>query len=201
MTPLTQLRKIAESFGPQIVKLANHVIDHPLFPLWTGSGHSFVHHYGRGQLLQHTLEVVQISMMNNEYFTALGKGVDPKLLFCAALFHDIGKIYDYAPIPPYTSQSGEKIDAYQEWTNTKDKTRVYHITRSVLAWTKAFEESGAFLSTEEYEQVLHGILAHHGKHEYKSPAEPQDRLAWLLHLSDNMSARIDDCVKERPWRK
>ena len=194
-SPVAKLREISSKLGKETEKLALHVLDHPLFALWSGSGLSFVHHYGRGQLAQHTLEVVELALLNNECFKALGKGVRDDLLFLAALFHDVGKIRDYTPLPPDSSVSR---DAYQEWVSTESKSKIYHITHSALAWNEAFNEDGHHLSTEEKEEVLHAILAHHGRHEWKSPVEPKTRMAWLLHLSDNMSARIDDCVKVRP---
>ena len=36
------------------------------------------------------------------------------------------------------------------------------------------------------------ILSHHGKKEWGSPIEPQSQGAWILHLADMMSARVDE---------
>ena len=35
--------------------------------------------------------------------------------------------------------------------------------------------------------------AHHGIRAWGSPVSPNTQLAWLLHLSDNLSARLNDC--------
>ena len=33
----------------------------------------------------------------------------------------------------------------------------------------------------------------HGQREWGSPVMPKSRVAWLLHLSDGISARMADC--------
>lgn len=198
--PLKELLSIAETFPKRTQNLAHVVIDNPGFALWTASAHPNVHHYGKGQLAQHTLEVVELSLMNNEYFTAMNKGVDPELLFLAALYHDFGKLKDYAPDAPKQGEFG----AYEMWHSTEHKDRIYHITTSALEWSKAFNShpTSQLFENGAHDEVLHAILAHHGRYEWKSPALPRTRMAWLLHLSDCMSARVDDVVKEKPsWTK
>jgi 3'-5' exoribonuclease len=43
------------------------------------------------------------------------------------------------------------------------------------------------------ERVTHNILSHHGQREWGSAVAPYSREAWILHLCDGLSARIDDC--------
>jgi 23S rRNA maturation-related 3'-5' exoribonuclease YhaM len=43
--------------------------------------------------------------------------------------------------------------------------------------------------------ITHNILSHHGMREWGSPVAPATKEAWILHLCDNMSARLDDCNK------
>jgi len=107
----------------------------------------------------------------------------------AALAHDLGKIWDYQPI--------DKIDyahqpprAYQEWKSTDHKTKIHHICRSAIEWSKAVDKLPAYRDIED--DVLHAILAHHGQKQWGSPVEPRTRIAWLLHLSDQLSARMND---------
>jgi 3'-5' exoribonuclease len=199
MTDATlKLKNLASTFGKQTEVLANVVLDNPKFDLWTGAGYSFQHHYGQGQLAQHTLEVAELSLRNNIYFMGLNKGVDEKQLFLSAVYHDVGKIYDYAPKLPET---GLQEVNYNVWHKTEHHPRIYHISRSAIIWSKAFDEFGDTLSTEVHDDVLHAILAHHGRHEWRSTSTPKTRMAWLLHLSDCMSARVDDCIKEKPSLK
>lgn len=190
MTPIESLTYTALNKGPKIFRLAAHVLDDPRFALWTGSSSRYMHHYGQGQLAQHTREVADLCALNNSYY---GHPVNSDLLFLAALFHDVGKMWDYEPLPP----EGER-KAYQEWQSTDHKNKIYHISRSALVWNSAVAKDGDFLSVEEQDEVLHAILAHHGQLIWKSPVTPKSKMAWILHLSDGISARLDDCSKEKP---
>jgi 3'-5' exoribonuclease len=189
---LKELRELVEGRENKAVRrLARQVIDNPLFATWTASSHPNVHHYGTGGLLQHTYEVVTLCLANNAVFKSMGKGVSDDLIILAALYHDIGKLTDYMQDPTADHPDG--------WKSTDDKYKVYHITRSAIAWSLAVADiriEGIDFSKEDEDQVLHAILAHHGRLEWKSPVTPQDRLAWILHLCDAMSARVDDCVKK-----
>lgn len=180
---LEELRMLAAKTSHDAYVLADYVLKNDKFKIWTASAHPNVHHYGHGGLLKHTYEVVQLCMLNAEFFARSGKVIDTRLLMLAAVFHDFGKLWDYAP-------ANEEMT---EWKSTDDKYKIYHITRSVMAWVKATETIKHNLSPAEIDQVTHCILAHHGRHEYKSPAEPKDEMAWILHLCDNMSARVSDC--------
>lgn len=190
MTPIQSLTWTATKHGSEIFKLARHVLDDPRFAIWSGSSSQYTHHYGPGQLAQHTMEVADLCALNNAYYS---RPVRDDLLFLAALFHDAGKMWDYEPLPP----EGER-KAYQEWQSTDHKSKVYHISRSALIWQAAFTKDGDFLSTADSDEVLHAILAHHGQLIWKSPVTPKTKMAWLLHLSDSISARLDDCIKTKP---
>jgi len=174
-----ELSRLADQY--KVRPLANFVLEDKRFPLWSGSSKSYQHHYGKGGLCRHTLEVVELCLLNNKFFDKIGKGVNEQSLFLAALFHDSGKMWDYTP-----------LDAdYKDWQGNEHKRQIHHISRSGLLWHDAVHKAGMFLS--EHDTVLHAILAHHGLREWGSPVAPATRLAWLLHLCDGMSARIDDC--------
>lgn len=190
MERLQELRDMLSSFSENTRILSEFILDDLLFHTWTASASNVIHHYGTGGLLQHTYEVIKLCMANNEVFKLIGKGVDGELLFLAALYHDIGKLDSYERVP----------GTADDWRHTVDNRKVYHITRSALRWSKAVDylrQSGKDYSWENEDQVLHAILAHHGRHEWKSPATPQDRTAWILHLCDAMSARVDDCIHDK----
>ena len=206
-TALEQLIKISEQFDINIQAAALEVLGNPKFPLWSGSAHSKVHHYGKGKLAQHTLEVVELCLQNNEYFLKLDKAVPKDQLFLAALFHDIGKLddYDYYRKGEIIKTSEIKGPAgfitvgndYEVWKSTEHKKKIYHISKSAIIWSKTFDTHlKGIVDKDFHDNVLHAILSHHGRLEWKSPVTPQDRMGWLLHLSDCMSARIDDCLND-----
>lgn len=197
---LEYLRALANEY--KIYYLCSAVLNDKRFPIWSGSGKPTQHHYGDGGLVIHTAEVVRLCLANNQ---TLDAGLDEKKLFCAALFHDAGKMWDYE------RSNNPEIP----WQGTEHKRMIHHISRSALIWQKACENYSrvgsdlcfvAYQTTIDWlgienpspngvDEVLHAILAHHGLREWGSPVMPKTKLAWMLHLCDNLSARIDDADK------
>lgn len=177
---INDLRVIAQTLGEEVLQISERVLLNPDFETWSGCvGNK--HHYGKGGLQQHTWEVVTLCLNNRKFFEDLGHKISEKELFLAALFHDVGKIWDYKP-------SNEEMS---EWEGTEHKRKIHHITRSAIYWSKSVSETGFCKDVED--EVLHAILSHHGQREWGSPVAPKDRVAWILHLCDSLSARIDDC--------
>lgn len=173
------LKLMAKDF--YVEDIAATILDNPKFPLWSGSSKPTQHHYGDGGLMQHTYEVVDIALTCNEWFKRLNKNVEPHVLYLSCLFHDYGKIWDYSKTAGV-------------WHGTQHKKEIHHISRSAIEWNRTVDNYKT-----KYESirdiVTHAILSHHGLREWGSPVRPNTRLAWILHLADNMSARLDDCDK------
>ena len=163
--------------------VAKIVIEDEKFSIWSGSSKPNLHHYGKGGLLKHTTEVVELCLLNNNFLNQMGKGTDDRELFLAALFHDIGKCWDYEPTNSDMS----------EWQGTVHKRRIHHISRSALVWN--FNSFYFKLDNDISDNVLHAILAHHGQRAWGSPVAPATTTAWLLHLCDGISARSEDCER------
>jgi 3'-5' exoribonuclease len=181
MTPTEKLAVIAEKLC--VVEISNYVLQDWRFPIWSGSSKPNKHHYGKGGLSQHVLEVCELCLMNNKYFTNHPKDVDERKLFLAALFHDAGKMWDY-----------EFLDgSHHQWKANNHKSLIHHISRSAIVWSEA--STKCKWKQDDSDEILHCILSHHGQKEWGSPVAPQTRMAWLLHLCDGISARMDDCVK------
>jgi 3'-5' exoribonuclease len=102
-------------------------------------------------------------------------------LFLAALFHDVGKIQDYEPV------EGSDL---QKWKSSEHKYLIHHISRSGLIW---MEMAKKHKYAGDVEGIYHAILAHHGQKAFGSPVEPRTRMAHILHCSDMLSARLEDC--------
>ncbi len=175
---LENLRDMARRYDA--AKLCAVVLDDYRFPIWSGSSKPHLHHYGKGGLIIHTSEVIKLCLSNNQL---LNTGINERLLFLAALFHDAGKMWDYAPVDP----------TMVNWYGTEHKRKIHHISRSALVWSAASHPTS--LTQLEIDEVLHAILAHHGQREWGSPVRPATRLAWMLHLCDGISARMNDVDK------
>lgn len=157
------------------------ITQYPQFEHWSGSHSSKLHHYGKGGLVRHTWEIIDtgfhvIPSLN------LTEKINSVEFFLAALFHDTGKMYDYN----YADGSGGGF-----WTPTSHRRLIYHVPRSALIWHDIIAKFPD-LNEKYHDDVLHDILAHHGKREYGSPVAPKTHCAWLLHLCDSISARMDD---------
>lgn len=150
----------------------------PRLPLWTGAPNVKRHHYGKGRLIEHIAEVTELAMLNNLYLKLTSR-VNERLLVCACIAHDWGKLWDYQPV-------GE---GYEEWTKAPHVREIHHISRSAIEFNLAAKD---VLSEQAVYDVTHAILAHHGCKEWGSPVIPQTGIAWLLHLCDGISARMDD---------
>ena len=169
--------------GHGLADLAGVVLKDPRFPVWSGSSKPFQHHYGNGGLIVHTREVADLCLLNNNAFFRGKKQSDDRKLYIAALYHDAGKMWDYR------LTTGEN----PIWEAAPHKRYIHHISRSAMVFNEAFTKHPITEWGEAgKDEILHAILAHHGLREWGSPVCPKSRLAWMLHLCDGISARMDD---------
>ena len=176
-----ELTARAMTLGQEVTEIANVVLKNPKFPIWWG-GLRGQHHDFTGGLARHTREVVNLCFDSVETL-GLDK-IDKKELFLSALFHDSGKMFDYQ-----TSAIGADGP---EMIAAPHKRIIHHISRSALIWSHAVVHHIEF-SEKYHDVVLHNILSHHGHREFGSPVAPKTQTAWLLHLCDGISARMNDC--------
>lgn len=177
MTYPNKIPQIRKMFNSHLFRdmrpVINFVLDSDSFARCTGSLDN-KHHFGNGGLQYHTWDVLRLC--NQQMANYPEKTINKQVLFLAALYHDVGKIWDY--------------QEYNGWHGTDHKRKIHHISRSAIEWNKAAKENCEECLVDE---VTHCILAHHGQREWGSPVAPKTREAWILHISDQMSARVDDC--------
>jgi 3'-5' exoribonuclease len=195
------IKTMAKELG--IEKICSTIFNDKKFSIWSGASKSHQHHYGVGGLLDHTWEIIITSYKMALFYDQYE--INKKVLFLAALFHDYGKTYDYEVV-------GENLTNNEPiWGKSQHARRIHHISRSVLLFQESYslymeyfqEEWGdgdhedakkaLQLTQDEFDNVVHCILAHHGRREWGSPVSPNTREAWILHLCDAMSARMFDC--------
>ena len=152
---IEKLTKRAKDLGDDVYTVCRDILEDPKFEVWSGSGNDYAHHYGKGGLVQHISEVVEIGFTVREFYKDT-YDIDSKEFFLSAFFHDVGKMYDYMPI--FTG-SDTKVD-YKEWKGVDHKRYIHHISRSGIMWSENAKKDEDIYE-EYFEKVLHAILAHH----------------------------------------
>ena len=186
MDYLKKIKGQAKTSGDDVYAVCKGILDDERFSIWSGSSKSFQHHYGKGGLIKHTSEVIDLCFRVKSFYDHTYE-IDSKELFLSAFFHDVGKMYDYIPI---MSGSDTKED-YKNWASDEHKRLIHHISRSGIMWSEnARKDEGIY--KDYHEKVLHAILAHHTCRAAGSPVAPKSRVAWMVTLCDNLSARICD---------
>ena len=170
--------------------LIRPVIERAYFQEWSGSGSPDKHHYGDGGLLRHTYEVVEYCrMITRQHLFQTGNEIKINELIIAAVWHDYGKIWDY------------QKDKDGVWGKHNDHARrIHHISRSAIEFSRimdCLELGGTPNFKFDFDLIIHCILSHHGYREWGSPVSPDCKEAWILHLADSLSARLDDCSGDK----
>lgn len=143
-----------------------------------------VHHNYTHGLLEHSIEVVDISLSIADYF---GK-VNRDLLICAGLLHDIGKLKSY------------DIDDELKVVKTDWEKLLGHLSMSSLFVSKI---TSVETDQKKVMHLYHIVLSHHGHLEFGSPIECKTKEAYIISKSDEISSTINrlDLLKydENGW--
>lgn len=135
-----------------------------------------VHHGFVGGLLEHTLSVAKLC----DYYAGYYPRLNRDLLLTAAMFHDVGKLYEISPFP--------------ENDYTDDGQLLGHIvigTEMLGERIRSIPDFPAKLATE----LKHCILSHHGELEYGSPKKPALLEALALSFADNTDAKMQTMIE------
>ncbi len=135
-----------------------------------------VHHGFVGGLLEHTLGVTKLC----DYYACYYPLLNRDLLITAAMFHDIGKMWELSKFP--------------ENDYTDDGQLLGHIiigTEMVSNQIKGIQDFPVKLASE----LKHCILAHHGELEYGSPKKPALLEALALNFADNTDAKMETMIE------
>jgi len=130
-----------------------------------------IHHAYAGGLLEHTLGVCRTCMA----FCDLYPDLDRQALLAAAIFHDLGKAWEYAQGP------------VREHTDEGRLLGHIHLGLDIL---EPFFHKAEDLEPELKTHIKHIILAHHGELEWGSPKRPKTGEAFALHFADNLDAKL-----------
>ena len=132
-----------------------------------------MHHAMRGGLLMHTLSVMTLAEKICEVYPQ----ADRDLLICGAALHDIGKI---------SEMDADDVGVAGDYT--ADGNLVGHLVRGAMI----VRFIGTSLKTDDGKLRLleHMLLSHHGEPEFGAAVRPKFLEAYLLHMIDNMDAKV-----------
>ena len=130
-----------------------------------------VHHSFYGGLLEHTLAVTRMC----DLFAKQYPRINHDLLITASLLHDMGKVYELTEFP---------ANDYSDDGNLMG--HIYIGARRIENTCESMDGFPAKLRSE----LIHCILAHHGKLEFGSPKTPGLIEALALHMADNTDAKL-----------
>ncbi len=135
-----------------------------------------VHHGFVGGLLEHTLSVTKLC----DYYIHNYPMINADLLITAAIFHDIGKVYELSPFP-----ENDYTDAGQ---------LLGHI---MIGAQIVGDQAGKIpnFPVKLENELKHCILAHHGELEYGSPKKPALLEAVALNFADNTDAHMETMIE------
>ncbi|MCF0112117.1 MAG: HD domain-containing protein [Erysipelotrichaceae bacterium] len=131
------------------------------------------HHEFCGGLSTHVVGMLRVGYAVCELYPML----DEDLLISGILAHDLGKLIELsgAILPDYTTE-GRLLG---------------HISIMQAKIAEKASELGIPENDESVVLLRHMVLSHHGQYEYGSPVLPMIPEAEVLHMIDNMDARME----------
>lgn len=129
------------------------------------------HHEFLSGLAYHVVTMLDVA----KALVGLYPSLNVDLLYAGIILHDLGKV---------TELSGAIAAEY-----TFEGKMLGHIPIMVGKISKAAEDLG--IDGEEVTLLQHLVLSHHGKAEWGSPKPPLMREAEVLHMIDNLDARMN----------
>jgi 3'-5' exoribonuclease len=142
------------------------------------------HHAYIGGLSEHSLEVAEAAVALAR-LPLLRRHVDRDAVIIGALLHDAGKLREYRWRGTALSMS-------------RDGLLAPHLTLGGEVVDEAVSgllEAGS-ISRIDYDHVRHVQLSHHLTREWGSPVPPRTLEAYLIHLCDLVSARLNPLVQQ-----
>ncbi len=129
-----------------------------------------MHHAYRSGLMEHTVSMTTVAKTLAEHYR-----LNVDLVVAGCLLHDLGKIWEL--------EVGPSIEY------TDEGRLLGHLPMEVLFVDRQIAQLDGF-PEETRRQLLHILLAHHGEYAYGSPRRPKTPEAQLVHMVDNLDAKV-----------
>ncbi|UCZ54315.1 3'-5' exoribonuclease YhaM [Bacillus shivajii] len=162
---------IFEMKNPKIQRITRHLFKKHQkafteYPAATKNHHEFV-----SGLAYHVVCMLDLS----KSIAALYPSLDKDLLYAGVILHDLGKVKELSgPLDAQYTIEGKLLG---------------HISIMVTEVEEAANELD--IQGEEVLVLKHLILSHHGKEEWGSPKRPIIKEAEMLHMIDNIDAKMN----------
>ena len=133
-----------------------------------------MHHAYIGGLLEHSVSVTRLA----DSVCALYPHLDRDLLVSAALIHDIGKIdeFTFTRAPIDYSDRGRLLG---------------HVVLGSSIIDGFIKRLDMDASSRQLVALKHLVLSHHGQREFGAPVLPMMEEAMVLHMIDNLDAKLN----------
>lgn len=136
-----------------------------------------IHHAFVTGLAYHTVTMLRIARALGEIYPGLNKD----LLYGGVILHDIGKIHEF------TSAT--------DTTRSRNGNLLGHIPIMMSEIQEVARALSIPKDNEEVALLQHMVLAHHGKPEWGSARTPLVQEAELLHMIDNIDAKMNTLTR------
>lgn len=136
-----------------------------------------IHHAYITGLAHHTVTMLRIAKSLCTIYPKLNKD----LLYAGVILHDIGKIHEFTSVTD-TSRS-------------LDGNLLGHIPIMMAEIKEVANDLAIAKDNEEVRLLQHLVLSHHGKPEWGSTRTPLVQEAELLHMIDNIDAKMNTLTK------
>lgn len=162
---------IFEMKNPNIQRITRHLVKKHQKAFLESPAATKNHHEFVSGLAYHVVSMLKIARSLSELYPSL----DTDLLYAGVILHDLGKVRELSgPIDTSYTLEGKLLG---------------HISIMVNELTAAASELK--IEGEEVLMLQHLILSHHGKGEWGSPKVPVIREAEMLHMIDNIDAKMN----------
>lgn len=130
-----------------------------------------LHHTYIGGLLEHTLSLTQLVLMNAGHYG----GLNLDLLITASILHDLGKV--------------DELSYYRSFDYSDEGRLLGHIILGMERLEDKIRQLRDFPKDLAI-QLKHLLISHHGQYQWGSPRKPMTLEAILLHFLDNLDAKL-----------
>ncbi len=162
---------IFEMTNPNIQRITRHLLKKHQEAFLESPAATKNHHEFVSGLAYHVISMLDVAKSLILLYPSLNKD----LLYAGIILHDLGKVHELSgPIDTVYTLEGKLLG---------------HISIMVNEIGEAANELG--IDSEEVLILQHMVLSHHSKGEWGSPKPPLVREAEILHLIDNIDAKMN----------